>query len=349
MGYDLREGREDGLAERVMFHLDLKLLRSFNAVATELSVTRAAQRLNLTQPTVSGQLKELEQALGFSLFHRTSRRVSLTEQGERLLPMVQSLLSRAEDVRHEVEAMQHASKTRFRLGAPMYSMDFADRIELLEAFGPAMPGYRFVIDNRLQSALVPDLLNDRLDAALLLGLAVPSNPADARERYVNAGYIANEIQYPDTLDRVVFRRRQIGLLVPEDSEFAQMDVIARDALRGWRIAMLGAEHGEQVIDPMANFLVSNGAMPISLPEGNALAVERYAQRNNICAIGIGWFPTPSGLVRRKVEGFDFHLDYSLVLGSGANSAARRFFEFARQWQAAREELGEPMQDFERVD
>lgn len=319
-----------------MFHLDLKLLRSFNAVAIESSVTRAAQRLNLTQPTVSGQLKELEQALGFSLFHRTSRRVSLTEQGERLLPMVQALLGKAEDVRHEVEAMQHVAKTRFRLGAPMYSMDFADRIELLEAFGSAMPDCRFVIDNRLQSALVPDLLNDRLDAALLLGLAVASSPAETRERYVAAGYIANEIQYPDSLERVVFRRRQIGLLVPEDSDLAQMDVISPDALRGCRIAMLGLEHGEDVINPMANFLVGSGAVPISLPEGNALAVERYAQRNNICAIGIGWYPTPCGLVRRMVRGFDFYLDYALVLGPGANPAAQRFFDFARKWQDLRQ-------------
>ncbi len=322
-----------------MFHLDLKLLRSFNAVAMESSVTRAAERLNLTQPTVSGQLKELEQALGFSLFHRTSRRVTLTDQGDRLLPLVQSLLGRAEDVRSEVEAMQHASKTRFRLGASMYSMDFSDRIELLDAFSAAMPSIRYVIDNRLQSAQVPDLLNDRLDAALLLGLAVPSSPSETRDRYLDPGYIVNEIQYPESLQRLVFRRRRIGLLVPEMSELARMDVISRDALRGWRVAMLGIEHGEQVVNPMANFLIANGAMPISLAEGNALAIERYAQRNNICAIGIGWFPTPAGLVRKPVEGFDFSLDYSLVLGVGANQAARRFFDFARDWQAAREQMG----------
>lgn len=318
-----------------MFHLDLKLLRGFNAVACESSVTRAAERLNLTQPTVSGQIKELEQALGFVLFHRTSRRVTLSEQGERLLPLVQSLLARAEDVRHEAEAMQHASKTRFRLGASMYSMDFADRIELLDAFVAAMPNIHYAIDNRLQSAHVPDLLNDRLDAALLLGLAVPSSLAEVRDRYLAPGHIVNEIQYPDTLQRIVFRRRQIGLLVPADSDLALMDVVTRDSLRGRRVAMLGIEHGEQIVNPMANFLLESGAMPISLAESNALAIERYAQRHNVCAIGIGWFPTPSGLVCKPVEGFDFHLDYSLALGSSANHAAQRFFAFAKDWQAAR--------------
>ena len=49
-----------------MFHPDLRLLRCFAAIADTGSLTRAAQRLHLSQPTVSGQLRELEQALGFA-------------------------------------------------------------------------------------------------------------------------------------------------------------------------------------------------------------------------------------------------------------------------------------------
>lgn len=322
-----------------MFHLDLKLLRSFAAVASECSVTRAAERLHLTQPTVSGQIKELEQALGFVLFHRTTRQVTLSEHGERLLPMIQSLLNRAEEVRREAEAMQHETATRFLLGAAMYSMDFSDRVELLDAFTAARPDMRYTIDNRLQSDQVRALLHERLDAALLLGISAPATPQDlARERY--PGQIVNEVQYPDILERVVLRRRKIGLLVPEDSEMAAMDVIPVRALEGQRVAMLSGEHGDAFIDPLANFLLAHGAMPAALSEGNALAVERYAHRNSLCAIGIGWFPTLPGSVRKPVEGMDFYMDFSVVLGTAPNKAARRFFDFAKQWQKARDALGE---------
>lgn len=319
-----------------MQHLDLKLLRSFAAVADERSVTRAAARLNLTQPTVSGQIKELELILGYLLFHRTSRRITLSEQGKRLLPLVQTLLHNAEEVRQEAEALRDASNRHFKLGAAMYTMDLPDRLALLDAFASSRPDTSYSIDNRLQTDQVRELLTDRLDAALLLGVAVDEK-AEKFTRELPSGCIVNEIQYPDTLERVLLRRRRIGLLVPDDCPRAEEDVISLDALSGLRIAMLGGEHGHAVVDPIAQFVMEHGAAPVAVAEGNALAIERYAQRNRCCAIGIGWFPTPSGMVWREVEGMDFYLDFALVLGTNANKAARRFFDFARKFQEGRDE------------
>lgn len=318
-----------------MNHLDFKLLRSFAAVASERSITRAAERLNLTQPTVSGQLKELEQILGFVLFHRNSRHVSLSDQGERLLPLVETLLQQAEVVRQEAEAMQRATVTRFRLGAAMYTMDFAERVALLDAFSAARPEMHYTIDNRLQSDQVRDLLRERLDAALLLGIATGMTPGQYMVD-VPSGAIVNEVQYPDILERVVLSRREIGLLVPEDSDLAALKSIPPDALAGRRVAMLSSEHGEALVNPLANFLLGNGAVPLVPSEGNALAIERYALRHGTCAIGIGWFPPSPGLVHRPIAGMHMAMEYALVLGVSANKAARRFFEFTKRWQGARE-------------
>jgi DNA-binding transcriptional LysR family regulator len=322
-----------------MLHLDFKLLRSFAAVASERSVTHAAERLNLTQPTVSGQIKELEQTLGFLLFHRTSRKVSLSSEGERLLPKVQSLLAMAEDLRHEAEAMKDAAARHFRLGAAMYTMDFADRAALLEAFATARPAIGYEIINRLQTDQVRDLLTDRLDAGLLLGIAADV-PSIKFTHDRPAGRIVNEVQYPKCLERVVLSRRKIGLLVPQAAALAGYDIIPQAALAGQTIAMLGREHGSAVIDPLVNFATEGGAVLQFPAEGNALAVERHALRNNICAIGIGWFPAPGGMVWREVEGLDLHLEFALVLGTAANKAARQFFDFAQRWQDAR--AGQPM-------
>lgn len=251
------------------------------------------------------------------------------------LPIVRSILSQAEALRTEVDAMQTARASHFRLGGAMYSMDFDDRIALVDAFTAAHPNIHFTIDNRLQSAQLPDLMGERLDAAFLLGVPVRMlDQADVRSG--DPGQIINETQHPDNLDRVVLSRRQIGMLVPQHSPLAQSQTIPQDALAGCQIAMLSNEHGHEFLDPIAGFLRDCGATTLTPAEGNALAVERYAERHEVCALGIGWFPVLPGLVFHLVEGMEFHMEFAVVLGTGANPAARLFFDFARKWQRKRE-------------
>ena len=60
-------------------------LRAFHAVATEGSFTKAARALNVTQPTLSGQVKALEEQFGVRLFDRRKRKIELTDIGRNLL------------------------------------------------------------------------------------------------------------------------------------------------------------------------------------------------------------------------------------------------------------------------
>ena len=76
--------------------MNFRHLEAFVAVARQGGFTRAADRLCLTQPTVSGQIKELEEELGLTLFHRLPRTVELTEAGKHLLPRAEEVL-RARD------------------------------------------------------------------------------------------------------------------------------------------------------------------------------------------------------------------------------------------------------------
>jgi DNA-binding transcriptional LysR family regulator len=73
--------------------LDLRLLRHFVAVAEELHFTRAAARLYLAQQALSRDVARLERQLGVRLFTRTTRRVALTPEGERLLQRARELLA----------------------------------------------------------------------------------------------------------------------------------------------------------------------------------------------------------------------------------------------------------------
>lgn len=62
--------------------MELRVLRYFLMVAREESITRAAEILHITQPTLSRQLSQLEEELGVKLFERGARRITLTNEGD---------------------------------------------------------------------------------------------------------------------------------------------------------------------------------------------------------------------------------------------------------------------------
>ncbi|MEX3964336.1 LysR family transcriptional regulator [Paraburkholderia sp. EG286B] len=96
--------------------MDLTLLRAFVTVAREGNLTRAATHLHLTQPAVSLQIKHLQEALGVTLFTRTSHGLALTRDGQALLPHAERALAAAGDVQRAAAALRHEVRGRLRIG-----------------------------------------------------------------------------------------------------------------------------------------------------------------------------------------------------------------------------------------
>jgi LysR family transcriptional activator of nhaA len=104
----------------------------FWTVAREGSVTRASQQLRLAQPTVSGQLKALEDALGEKLFERTGRRLVLTDVGRVVLRYADEIFSLGRELQDTLKGRPTGRPIRFTVGV-------ADAVPKLVAYRLLLP------------------------------------------------------------------------------------------------------------------------------------------------------------------------------------------------------------------
>lgn len=97
--------------------MELRVLKYFIAVAREESMTRAADILHVTQPTLSKQIKDLEDEIGKKLFNRTNYAIKLTAEGEILYKRALDIVNLANDTVEELKAMTEATGGNVNIGA----------------------------------------------------------------------------------------------------------------------------------------------------------------------------------------------------------------------------------------
>jgi len=127
--------------------MELRHLRYFQAVAEELSFTKAAVRLSVAQPALSRAVQELEHSLGVRLLDRDRRGVRLTPAGAVLLRDTELLLERLEETVRRVQRADAGESGELRLGyiGPP-TRPFLAR--LLRAYAEACPGVTVVLEER---------------------------------------------------------------------------------------------------------------------------------------------------------------------------------------------------------
>ena len=138
-------------------------LETFFWVSRFSSFRRAAERLNVSQPTVSARIRGLEEELGVTLLRR-DRSLTLTEQGHELLDYAHKVLRLTEDLSFHKAALP--VETRLRIGAngpvaATWLMPLATRLE------DAQPSLRLEIEVNQSATLLQHLATDQLDLAFL--------------------------------------------------------------------------------------------------------------------------------------------------------------------------------------
>lgn len=145
--------------------LDPALLRSFVSVHDTGSFTRAAERLHLTQSAISHQIRRLEEQLGRQLLVRTTRRLTVTEDGEDLLSYARPILDAFDALGQRFRPSSISGEVRF--GAPENFV--GDQLPvLLCQFARAFPSVKLDVRVSMNLDLHTLVANDELDLAVVL-------------------------------------------------------------------------------------------------------------------------------------------------------------------------------------
>ncbi|WP_409489132.1 LysR substrate-binding domain-containing protein [Pseudomonas promysalinigenes] len=147
--------------------MNLFQLRAFDAVAREGSFTRAAERLFISQPAVTGHVKALEEHYQVTLLRRTARRVELTEEGSRLAAITRAMFGLAEQAQAMLEANRQLLTGRLEVAA-----DGPHRVmPMLAQLRERYPG--ITVNLRLGNAqqTLAALLSEHADVAVLTEIA----------------------------------------------------------------------------------------------------------------------------------------------------------------------------------
>ena len=156
--------------------LDIRHLRLVAEVAATGSITRAAQRLHLTQSALSHQLHYAEEKLCTTLFQRINRKMALTQTGERLLESAHRILTDLQSTEDQIQGAAEPSGT-LRLTTECYTC-YNWLPPVLEAFKTEFPNVDVCIDLEATQKPFLALLEGKLDVAI-----VSSRRQDRRIRY----------------------------------------------------------------------------------------------------------------------------------------------------------------------
>ncbi|PZP62791.1 MAG: LysR family transcriptional regulator [Azospira oryzae] len=158
--------------------MNLRDLKYFVALAETRHFGQAAARTFVSQPTLSGQIKKLEDELGVALFERTTKSVALTPMGEALLPHARRALEEADALVQIARAHRDPLVGPLRVGAIPTLAPYLVPL-LLAPLQRRHPGLKLVLTEELTSQLIERLHRHELDAILI---ATPVDDADLASR-----------------------------------------------------------------------------------------------------------------------------------------------------------------------
>jgi DNA-binding transcriptional LysR family regulator len=151
----------------------LPQIEAFLEVARRQNLSRAAEALFVSQPTLTARLQGLEAALGEQLFVRTRRGMRLTEAGEAFLPYAEHAVRAIADGRERLGELRRGVAGRLVLGAPPTVSTYA-LPALLARFSAAHPNVRLAVKTGTSEEILEMVLHDKVQLGIMRALAHPA-------------------------------------------------------------------------------------------------------------------------------------------------------------------------------
>jgi DNA-binding transcriptional LysR family regulator len=152
--------------------MDFGQIEAFTQVATHNSFSRAAEVLQLTQPSITARIQALERELGEELFERGGRGVKLTDAGRMFLPYVEHILQLLQEGRDAVEEVRNVQLGSLRLGSAITISTYV-LPGILHRFCKEFPGVDVVIRTGRSEQVLHMLASDEVQVGIIRALSAP--------------------------------------------------------------------------------------------------------------------------------------------------------------------------------
>jgi LysR family hca operon transcriptional activator len=260
--------------------VELRLLRYFVAVAEELNITRAAERLHTTQPNLSQQIRQIEGLLGAPLFHRGKHPLQLTETGRVFLPAAKQALACVEDAFRQARATVRTDVSSLSFGM--------------------IPGPEGMIFSRLGPLL---LLEAPGTLVTLRSMTGPEIVQALLRWEITVGFLRGPI-FSDELAWGVYSREEVVAVLPESCPQARFDRVPVSEL-----AKLPHIAISEVIAPAVHRVADEIQARAGVPFHSTFCSESLMTSLNAVSSGLGFCLfaeyvgaiVPKGVVTRPLD------------------------------------------------
>ena len=241
-----------------MLNITIRQLKVFESVARHLSYTRAAEELHLTQPAVSMQIKQLEEALGDSVLEKFGKKNYLTAAGKEMQHYgreILRLLDETEDVLLDLKGLKKGS---LDISVATTANDFATRI--LAEFSRQHEALNYSLDVTNRKTLINQLVNNEKD------LVIMGRPPEGLDVEMDQ-IMENPLVVIASANHPLANEKQISL-----DELIKYTFVVREQASGTRIAMerFFAKYGIKISTKME--MTSNEAIKQAVQAGLGLGI-----------------------------------------------------------------------------
>lgn len=248
--------------------MEIRVLRYFLEIARESSMSRAAETLHVSQPTLSKQMKELESELGKKLFHRGSTSVSLTDEGMLLRKRAEDILTMVDKTTSEFRELDNITGGEVHIGcAESHQIKYLAWV--IKDFKEAYPRFRYHLTSGNTEQVVERLDRGLIDFAFIVE---PPN----LERY-------NHIEIPGTDIWGLAIRKDHPLAEKKEIVFADLtgvDLICSEQGMKFDIARWCGENADQLNLSGTINLCYNGGIFVEEGLGGMLTFDRLVNTDN---------------------------------------------------------------------